>query len=337
MKHIVTVTVLVIVATVLVFLVLRGAQLVPEAASAESTYVDEMFYAMILVISFVFSLIVVLMLYSIVVFRRKPGDTTDGPHVTGHTGLEITWTVVPFLVVMAFGVWGAMHLEEITAAEPDELEVRVLGFQFGWRFEYPDAGVTSNQLYLPVDRQTRFVLTSQDVIHSFWIPEFRIKQDAVPGMFTELRITPTEVGDYRVRCAELCGYAHAAMYAPVVVVEQQDFEAWLEGEAVAVPETETTPAERGALLSNENGCLSCHSIDGTTLVGPTWLGLYGSERPLDDGSTVTADDEYLHTAIVDPAAQIVQGFPNVMPQTYGSLPEEDIQALVEYIKSLGEE
>jgi cytochrome c oxidase subunit II len=334
-KHIVTVTVLVIVATVLVFLVLRGAQLVPEAASAESTYVDEMFYAMILVISFVFSLIVVLVLYSVVVFRRKPGDTTDGPHVTGHTGLEITWTVIPFLVVMAFGIWGAMHLEEITAAEPDELEVRVLGFQFGWRFEYPDAGVTSNQLYLPVDRQTRLVLTSQDVIHSFWISEFRIKQDAVPGMFTELRITPTQVGDYRVRCAELCGYAHAAMYAPVLVVEPEEFEAWLEGEAVALPTDESTPAERGALLSTD--CLSCHSIDGTRLVGPTWLGLYGSERPLEDGAVVTADEEYLHTAIVDPSAQIVAGFPDIMPQTYGAWPEEDIQAIVEYIKTLGEE
>jgi len=336
-KHVVIVTVLVIVSTILVFLLLRGAQLVPEAASAESTYVDEMFYAMIFVISFVWSLIVVLVLYSVVVFRRKPGDMADGPHVTGHTGLEITWTIIPFLVVMAFAVWGATHLEEITAAEPDELEVRVTGFQFGWRFEYPDAGVTSNELYLPVDRQIHLVLTSQDVIHSFWITEFRVKQDAVPGMFTDLRITPTELGDYRVRCAELCGYSHSAMYAPVVVVEPADFEAWLEGEAVAVPEGGGTPAERGAILAEEQGCLSCHSIDGAALVGPTWAGLFGSERPLEDGSTVTADEEYLHTAIVDPAAHIVQGFPNVMPPTYGSLPEEDIQALIEYIKSLAEE
>jgi cytochrome c oxidase subunit 2 len=178
-------------------------------------------------------------------------------------------------------------------------------------------------------------IISTDVIHSFWVPEFRIKQDAVPGRWTELRVTPTETGDYRVRCAELCGYAHSAMYAPVVVVEPDAFEAWLAGQEIeAKPPEEMTPVERGAALSEEQGCLSCHSVDGSELVGPTWLGLFGAERPMEDGSTVMADEEYLRKAIMDPGSHVVAGYPNVMPAAYSFLSDEELDAIVEYIKSL---
>jgi cytochrome c oxidase subunit 2 len=238
---------------------------------------------------------------------------------------------------MGFGAWGTIHLNEITASAPDELVVEVTGFQFGWRFDYPDYGVSSSELYLPRDRQTLFKITSQDVIHSFWVSEFRIKQDAVPGRWTTLRVTPTEVGSYRIRCAELCGYAHSAMYAPVIVVEPPDFEDWLAGAAVEVPPPEDqSPAERGAQLSEETGCLSCHSIDGSELIGPTWLGLSGSQREFEDGTTAIADEEYLREAIVDPGARVVAGYPNIMPAAYGSLADEDLSAIIEYIKSLGQ-
>ncbi|RPI48384.1 MAG: cytochrome c oxidase subunit II, partial [Chloroflexi bacterium] len=280
-------------------------------------------------------LINVFVLYAVFVFRKKPGDEGEGQYVKGHTGLEIGWTLVPLLIVMVFATWGALHLNEITAAEEGELIVEVTGFQFGWRFDYPEAGVSSDELWLPLGRQVLFHITSRDVIHSFWVPEFRIKQDAVPGRWTELRVTPTETGDYRVRCAELCGYAHAAMIARVVVVEPAAFEAWLQGIGVAQPTgDDTSPASRGATLAQDNGCLSCHSVDGTTLVGPTWQGLYGSERELEDGTTVTADEEYLRASILDPGSQVVAGFPNVMPAAYNFLADEDITALVEYIKTL---
>jgi cytochrome c oxidase subunit II len=337
-KHIVIASVLVIVVTVLLILGLNAIDLLPNLASAEGEYVDLMFQAQIYVIAFIFSLIIVFMLYSVFVFRRKPGDTSDGPHIRGSTALEITWTVIPLIIVMGFGVWGALHLSEITAQGADELVVEVTGFQFGWRFEYPQHGVSSQELYLPRGRKVLFRITSTDVIHSFWVPEFRVKQDAVPGLWTELRVTPTAVGNYRVRCAELCGYAHSAMYAPVVVVEPDEFQSWLEGQEIGTPKPpeEMTPVERGAQLAEQQGCLSCHSMDGTALVGPTWLGLYGSQRSLEDGSTVVADDEYLRKAILDPGSQVVEGFPNIMPAAYTFLSDEELAALVAYIESLSD-
>lgn len=337
MKHFAIAFVLVIIVTVLVILGLSALDLVPQLASAEGEFVDQMFDVQIYIIAFIFSLIVVLMLYSVVVFRRKPGDTSDGPHITGNTSLEITWTLIPLAVVIGIGIWGAGHLYEITASEPDEMVVEVTGFQFGWRFDYPEHGVSSSELYLPRGRQILFKITSTDVIHSFWVPEFRIKQDAVPGRWTELRVTPTEVGDYRIRCAELCGYAHTTMYAPVVVVEPDEFEAWLTGQAVERPPSEDlSPAELGAQLVEEQGCLSCHSLDGSELVGPTWLGIFGAERQMEDGSTLVADEQYLRESILEPQSQAVAGYPNIMPAAYSFLSDEELDGIVEYIKTLSE-
>jgi cytochrome c oxidase subunit 2 len=336
-KHFLIAGVLVIVATALVILGLNALDLVPDLASAEGEFVDQMFRAQIYVIAFFFSLVIVLMLYSVVVFRRKAGDDGDGPHVTGNTPLEITWTIIPLFIVMGFGVWGASQLSEITADVPDELVVEITGFQFGWRFDYPEYGVSSTDLYMPVGRQVFLKLTSTDVIHSFWVPEFRIKQDAVPGMWTALRVTATEVGDYRVRCAEMCGYAHSAMYAPVVVVEPDQFEAWRDGQDVAgEPPEDMTPAEAGAALVEKQGCGGCHSLDGSESVGPTWLGLFGSERPMADGSSTMADENYLRKSILSPAAQGVADFPMIMPVYEGVLSDEDVDAIIEYIKSLSE-
>jgi cytochrome c oxidase subunit 2 len=330
-------SVLVIAVTVLLILGLNAANLVPNLASQEGEFVDQMFTAQLYVIAFIFSLIVVFVLYSVVVFRRKPGDTGDGAYVKGNTPLEITWTVIPLIVVMGFGAWATVHLNEITASTPDELVVEVTGFQYGWRFDYPEYGVSSSELYLPRDRQVLFNITSQDVIHSFWVSEFRIKQDAVPGRWTTLRVTPTDVGSYRIRCAELCGYAHTAMYAPVVVVEPADFEDWLAGRAVEAPPPEDlSTVERGAQVSEETGCLSCHSTDGSELIGPTWLGLFGSQREFEDGSTALADEEYLHNSILNPGDEVVAGYPDIMPAAYGNVAEEDQAAIIEFIKSLSQ-
>jgi cytochrome c oxidase subunit 2 len=336
-KHYIVAGVLVVVVTALLILGLTALDLVPELASAEGELVDQMFTAQLYVIAFFFSLVLVLMLYSVFVFRRRPDDDSDGPHVTGSTTLEFAWTVVPLIIVLVFGIWGAGQLTEITARAPDELVVEITGFQFGWRFEYPEYGVTSSDLYLPVNRQVLLKLTSTDVIHSFWVPEFRIKQDAVPGMWTNLRVTATETGDYRVRCAELCGYAHSAMYAPVIAVQPEEFEAWLDGQVVEVEAPEDmTPAERGAAVVAEQGCGSCHSLDGSEPVGPTWLGLFGSERLLEDGSTVLADELYLRNSILKPAEQGAANFPLIMPVYEGVLTDEDVDAIIEYIKTLSE-
>lgn len=337
MKHFVIVSILVLIVTLLLILGLNAMELTPQLASEEGALVDQMFQWQVYVISFIFALIMVIVLYSVVVFRRKPGETGDGAYVKGNTPLEIAWTLVPLVVVMGFGVMGAVQLSDMTAMEADELVVEVTGFQFGWRFDYPDYDVASPNLYLPRGRPVRFKLTSTDVIHSFWVPEFRIKQDAVPGMWTTLRVTPSELGVFRIRCAEICGYAHSAMYADVVVVEPSDFEAWLAGQEVeAMAPEELTPIELGAKLAEEQGCLSCHALDGSTLVGASWLGLFGSERQLEDGSVIVADEGYLRNSILDPESQVVAGFPKVMPPAYTMLSEADVEAIVEYIKTLSE-
>ena len=337
MKHFVIVSVLVVVVTILVILGLNALELTPQLASEEGALVDQMFQWQVYVISFIFALIMVIVLYSVVVFRRRPGETGDGAYVKGNVPLEIAWTLIPLVVVMGFGVMGAVQLSEMTAMEADELVVEVTGFQFGWRFDYPDYDVTSPDLYLPRGRPVRFKLTSTDVIHSFWVPEFRIKQDAVPGMWTTLRVTPSELGSFRIRCAEICGYAHSAMFADVVVVEPDDFDAWLSGQEVeAEAPGELTPVELGAKLAEEQGCLSCHTLDGTTLVGASWLGLFGSERQLEDGTVLVADEEYLRNSILDPESEVVAGFPKVMPPAYTMLSDADVDALVEYIKTLSD-
>jgi cytochrome c oxidase subunit II len=334
MKHYVIAGVLVAVLTAVTYLALAAVGLLPIAAAAQAGPIDRMIEIQLWMIAFLFSLITVFIMYSVVVFRRKNNEVGDGAYFHGSNRLEIFWTLVPLVTVIVLSFLGAQALGEVREADPNAMEVNVVSFQWGWIFEYPDYGVQSNALYLPVDRQVKLMLTSRDVIHSFWVPEFRVKQDALPGanFVKELRITPTRIGEYQVMCAELCGGAHAYMNSPVLVVSQTDFDAWLGEQSGAA---DLPPEERGRRASDAAGCIACHSLDGTRLSGPTWQGLYRSEIPLQDGSTVIADDEYLYIAIVDPNAQIHAGYPPIMPQNYqDTLSEQQIRDIVEFIKTI---
>ena len=335
MKHIIRVIALIILVTIIIAGLLSYINLLPPQASAEARPIDWLFGMHIQVIAFLFALIMVFMIYSIVVFRRKPGETGDGAYIHGHTTLEIVWTIVPLAIVVYFGYLGAITLNDITSPVEDELIVNVTSLQWAWRFDYPEADISSVDLNLPLGRTILLHLESNDVIHSFWVPEFRVKQDAVPGMVKELRFTPTEVGSYKLRCAELCGLSHAYMLGNVNVLPAAEFEDWIKQEQLM---TSASPAERGSQTAQLQGCLGCHTVDGNPGIGPTWLGLYGKEETLEDGTTVTVDEAYLHHSIVEPNAQIVQGFPaNVMPQHYGdgeTISEEQIQDIITYIQSL---
>ena len=335
MKHFVIVGVITAVVTVLTFIALNAVGLLPVQASAQAGPIDRMINMQLWMIAFLFSLITVAIVYSVVVFRSKPGDDSPGPNIKGSTRLEVMWTLFPLITVIYLSFLGAQALGEVRSVDPQALQVKVTGFQWSWLFEYPEYGIQSNTLYLPVDQQAQLLLTSRDVIHSFWVPEFRVKQDALPGenLVKELRLTPTIIGDYTVMCAELCGGAHAYMNSPVKVVSQEDFDAWLAEQTSAA---DADPAERGERVSRANGCIGCHSLDGAALPGPTWQGLFGAEVTLADGSTTTVDEEYLHTAIVDPNVEIHEGFPpNLMPATYGDmLTEEQIQDIIEFIKTV---
>jgi cytochrome c oxidase subunit II len=334
MKHFILAAILVAVLTVLVILGLEQIDLLPEQASLQAVSIDWLFGLHFKVIAFLFALIVGFMLYSIVVFRRKEGDTSDGEHIEGNKPLEVIWTVVPLGFVLYFSFLGAQVLGDVERIDPQALEVNAIGSQWAWRFEYPEYGLTSTELILPIDQQVLVTLSSTDVIHSFWVPEFRVKQDALPGSEREMRITPTEIGDYTVRCAELCGTQHAYMLAPVIVMEAADFENWIAEQTVAIPDD---PVERGRLWAEQHACFSCHSTDGSKLVGPTWLNVYDSQEELEDGTIVTVDDDYIVKSIYEPGLQIVAGFPPAMPAGIAdNLSDEQIGEIVEFIKSLKE-
>lgn len=333
MRHFVIVGILVVATTILTYVGLNSADLMPLAASAQAVPIDQMLNLELIFMSFFFALIIVPMAYSLIVFRRKKGDTSDAEHMEGNTTLEIGWTVVPLFIVTAFAYIGAVNLAETRRVDPDAIIVKVTGIQWSWKFEYPAEGVTSDELHLPVDKQVLLQMTSLDVIHSFWVPEFRVKQDLVPGRITELRITPTLAGNYKVRCAELCGTSHAYMEKPVIISTQADFDVWMEEQVALAEEAAATPEGRGQALVANNGCAACHSITGAQGIGPTWSGLFGHEVLLTDGTTVGADEAYITESIKSPQAKIVAGFGTQLMPTYG-FTDEQIADIVAYIKTL---
>jgi cytochrome c oxidase subunit II len=335
-RHFVIVGILVIVLSILIYYGLDSAGLMPVEASVQATEIDWMWNLEVVAMSFLFALIVVPMGYSLVVFRRRKGDTTDAEHMEGNTRLEIAWTIIPLFVVMAYAYLGAINLAETRRVDPNAMIVKVKGIQWSWSFEYPavnGVSVISDELHLLKGKQVLLRMTSQDVIHSFWVPEFRVKQDLVPGRFTELRITPIREGNYKVRCAELCGTSHAFMEKPVVVSSQADFDTWMADQLDKAKEALATPEGHGQALVAANGCAACHSINGAPGIGPTWFGVYGSQVELTDGSVVTADEAYLTESIKSPQAKIVASFETQLMPTYG-FPDEDIADIVAYIKTL---
>jgi len=270
--------------------------------------------------------------YSLIVFRRKKGETGDGAHIVGNSTLEIAWSIIPLFIVIFLAYMGAYSLGEVRRIDMSALQVKVTAGQWYWQFQYPEYGVTSTELYLPVNRQVDLQMSSNDVIHSFWVPEFRVKQDIVPGQVTELRITPTLLGNYKVLCAELCGASHAYMEGLVMVVDLPTFENWITNQQATV---EVDPVLKGQQLVQQYGCTTCHSLDGSIKIGPSWKELYESTVTLDDGSTIFADQAYLTSSILEPNLYVHEGFPsNVMPSFNEILDQTQVESIVAFIESL---
>jgi cytochrome c oxidase subunit II len=315
-KHYITVVALIIISTFFLRWVLAYLYRLPIAASAQAVPIDQMFNAHFWMISFLFSLIMVFMLYAVVVFRRKEGDDEPGPYVHSNTGLEIAWTIFPVFFVIIFGYWGVTLLNALTSEQPDEMVVKVIGQQWVWQFEYPEQeGITSPELVLPIDQRIVLEMHSLDVLHSFWIPEFRVKQDLIPDTITNLRITPSRLGEYKLLCAEICGLNHSKMTAAVRVVSRSEFDAWVQEKLNTPAYADMTPQERGEIWYTELGCVGCHNITGDPGgAGPTWKGIYGRQEQLLDGTTITVDDAYIHESIMNANAKIVAGYaePSIM-------------------------
>ena len=333
MKHFFIIAVLVIASTYGIHAGLNFIGILPIQASAQAVSIDQLFGFYTWGIAFLFSLITISLLYSLLIFRRKKGEKGDGAYFKGNTPLEISWTVIPLLTVLFLAYFGAKSLANTRQVDPSAMVVQVTAGQWYWQFQYLDYGFSSKDLYLPVGKQVDLQLNSVDVTHSFYVPEFRLKQDVVPGRTIDLRITPTKIGNYKVRCAQLCGANHAYMTADVVVVSEEDFNFWASAQAAAASQN---PAGRGQQYVQQFGCLACHTVTGTKGIGPTWLHLYQSQVKLTDGTTVTADEKYLSDSITNPNLQVAAGFsPNVMPQSFAqALDPAQVQAIVTYIESL---
>ena len=296
----------------------------PDAASEEATSIDRLYWFVTIVCIAIFSLVAAVTIYSVWKFRAPPDDNEDGSPIHGHTGLEIVWTAVPAALVTAISIVSAIVLIGVEDAPAGSRKVDVSAQQFAWSFSYPGTNVTSGQLVLEVDKAVQLTLTSKDVIHSFWVPEFRMKQDAVPGTATHVVITPTKVGTYEVICTELCGLGHSVMRSQAVVLGPADYEKWLSkqksGGAAA-----GGGASDGKALFASNGCGSCHTLSAA--------GSSGQVGPNLDEVLKGKDAEFVRTSIVDPDAELAPGFqPGIMPKTFGDqLSDEQLDALVKYL------
>ena len=316
-----------IVTAILVTLVAVLIPWLPTSASTEMDRITFVYWFTTIICIAIFSLVVAVTLYSVMAFRAQPDDESDGPPIHGNTRLEVVWTAIPAVIVVAIGVISAVVLSKNAEAGTDPLTVKVYAQQFAWRFEYPEHdGLRSGELYLVVDRGTKFEMTAADVIHSFWIPEMGQKQDLLPGVETSIVVTPTREGRFALVCTELCGLGHWAMRAPVRVVSQDAFDDWVEEKQAAAQ-----GGADGASVFASAGCGGCHAFGpagSTGAIGP----------PLDD-LQAAADaagqslEEFVRTSIVDPTAVVTDGYQaGVMPETYGdSLTGEELDALVAYL------
>ncbi len=299
----------------------------PEQASKERGRIDFVFWFTTAICIMIFSLVAAVSIYSYVKFRVRPDDDSDGPPVHGHTGLEIAWTAVPFVLVTAIAIVSAVVLAQNDRLPENRVTVDVTAQQFAWSFTYPEfRGVTSSTLRLPVDRAAELRLRARDVIHSFFVPEFGQKQDAVPGLVTRLVITPTRTGEFPLACYELCGLGHAAMRTRAIVMTQDEFDGWVRQQRQAL----ARPAgEAGASVFAENGCGSCHTFTAArsrASAGPNLDRLPAQARRA--GKPL---EEFVRESIVKPDAYIERGFSDVMPKTYSQLPEDQLDALVQYL------
>ena len=316
-----------IVVAILVTLVAVLIPWLPTSASEEMDRIEFVYWFATVISIAIFSLVAAVIIYSMMAFRAPPEDESDGPSIHGHTGLEIAWTVVPAILVIAVGVVSAVVLSQNGNAGTNPLTIKVFAQQFAWRFEYPDdKGVKSYELVMPVDRGINFEMQSADVIHSFWIPEMGQKQDLVPGITTRLVVTPKRIGTFTLVCTELCGLGHATMRGPVRVLSQQDFAAWVKEQQVG-----GSKGDPGAAVFASAGCGGCHAFTpaGTNgAIGPNLDNLVADAKKVGEDPAA-----YVKESIVDPDKILAPGYAaGVMPASYGdSLSAKEIDALVKYL------
>lgn len=300
--------------------------LFPPRASANAAELDALFWWITFVSAVMTALIFFCILYFAVKYRRRSDDERPAP-IRGSVRLEIAWSVLPLLVMLTFFVWGTkLYFQSYAPPTSETLDIYVLGKQWMWKVQYPNGVREINELHVPVGKPVKLILASEDVIHSFFIPAFRLKHDVVPGGYQSFWFEATEPGRYRLFCAEYCGTNHSTMEGWVTVMEPSQYEKWLSGGGTG------SLVEQGAKMFEQFGCMSCHLNSNRC---PPLQGVFGRQEKLRNGGSVLADEAYIRESILNPDAKIVQGYePGIMPSFQGQISEESLLQLVAYIKSL---
>jgi cytochrome c oxidase subunit 2 len=300
----------------------------PEAASSMASQVDALYFYLSGVTLFFTLLISGVLIFFVIRYRRRSPFEIPRP-VAGSHKLETVWTVIPFVIAMSFFVWGAQLYFEQARRPKVAAEIYVVGKQWMWKVQHSTGQREINELHVPKGRKIRLMMTSEDVIHSYFIPAFRIKADVLPGRYTYQWFEATKTGTFHLFCAEYCGMNHSGMIGSVIVMEPKEFDNWLAGNA-----GNQTPAVAGQQLFQSLGCASCHGVNGEGGRGPTLAGLFGRPAPLTNGQSVVADEVYIRESIVNPQAKIVAGFTPIMPTFQGQVSEDQLLQLIAFIKSL---
>ncbi len=306
----------------------KNLPLFPEQASQLAWQVDGLYFLLIAVSAFFTLLIFVAVFFFAVKYRRSAHPHPE--HIEGSLPLELTWTLIPLGICMIFFAWGSLIYFQEARPPKGAMEVYVVGKQWMWKFEYETGQREINTLHVPLGRDVKLVMSSQDAIHSLFIPAFRVKADVLPGRFTSLWFHPTKVGTYHLFCSQYCGTDHSGMIGEVTVMDPVAYQAWLAGST-----TSGTLATSGEQLFQQMGCSGCHHSDGQGRA-PVLNGLYGNTVQLQDGRTAVADENYIRQAILNPGTNLVAGYKPIMPTFQGQISEENLMALVAYIKSLGQ-
>lgn len=298
----------------------------PEASSIASS-IDALFWSMVALCALVALAVIAAIVFYGIRYRRGSAHDRSGRH-TENLGVELTWILVPFALFVAAFIWSLSLFALARTPPADARTIYVVAKQWMWKVEHSGGQREINTVHVPLGEPVRLTMTSQDVIHSFYVPAFRLKQDVLPGRYTQLWFVATQPGTFPLFCTQYCGMNHAKMSGAVVVMRRAEYAHWLDGHASG-----GSLALRGAQVFRSHGCSGCHSPN-AAVHAPDLTGLYGQAVHLADGRTMIADERYLHDCILLPAGQVVAGYPPLMPSFSGQLSEEELLAVIAYIKSL---
>jgi cytochrome c oxidase subunit 2 len=301
----------------------------PQQASAQAAEVDAIYFFMVAITAFFSILIAALVVFFAIRYRRRHREEV-GHAIHGSLALELMWTIIPFFIVMVIFAWGAKVFFDLYRPPAGAMEIYVTGKQWMWKVQHMDGQREINELHVPIGRPVKLIMGSEDVIHSYYIPAFRVKADVIPGRYNVLWFTATKPGTYHLFCAEYCGTKHSGMIGSVIAMEPQDFQTWLAGGRGS-----ESPVAAGEKLFADLTCNTCHRTD-TQGRGPMLTGIFGKQVELQDGRTVLADEAYIRESIVNPQAKIVAGFQPLMPTFQGLVSEEQLLQLISYVRSLSQ-